>query len=460
MVEQGGETIVALATPRGRGALAVVRVSGTRAHGVVGETIRDNERFVQSGVGKLRRYELVDEEGETVDEITAVKYRAPRSFTGEDMVELICHGSEEIVRTVMGQLVSKGARFAGRGEFTRRAFLNGKTDLMRAEAINQIVEGRTLRGVRRAMRNYLGGYEGRVREWEKALIAAVGDFETVIEFGEEDHVGEHDLVGRSLERLRELKREAHEELAGRRDMVEADEGVEIALVGPPNAGKSTILNRLVGYERALVHASRGTTRDSVSERVRMGAIDARIVDTAGLRRGAGEVERMGVERTWEYVRSAVVVVWVTAADEGWDEEETRIIQERPAGGRIVAIVNKADRGGGAEKVGWLRERGIEAIETAAIEEASREGLGRFIGEAVMAASQRRDADTIIGTERQAGVVARMLEEIERALETAPRSEEVLSFHCRRALEHLEELTGKRTTDEILDRVFGEFCIGK
>jgi tRNA modification GTPase len=363
---------------------------------------------------------------------------------------------------VVGRLVSAGGRYAGRGEFTRRAFLNGKTDLARAEAINQVVSSRSLAGARRAVRNYFGGYGERLTRWEKMLVRALGDLETAIEFGEEEHAAEQDLVGGAREGMSAVMVEAEGELEGRRRVMEADRGVEVALVGPPNAGKSTILNCLLGYERALVHGERGTTRDSVSERVTIGGVEAYVVDTAGIRGGVGEVERMGVERSWDYVRRASVVVWVTAADEDFSEEERGIVEVRGGGDGLVAVVNKTDidRWGGEKKGRWFREKGIDSMATAAIEAANRGGLVAFVTEGVRRAAGKRDADTIILTGRQEEVVSEMIRILREGVEAASEGVEIMAHHCREALGCLEEFTGKRTTDEILERVFGELCIGK
>ncbi|MBD3317095.1 MAG: GTP-binding protein, partial [Chitinivibrionales bacterium] len=452
-MERKVDTIIALATARGRGALAVIRVSGEQSHQIVERSICEKRKFSGSKPGMLKRYTMIHESGDELDEVTAVKYQRPRSFSGEDMVELICHGGEEIVREVLGRLVSAGARYAGRGEFTRRAFENGKTDLVRAEAINQIVNARSIEGAGGAVQAYFGGYEDRIARWEDLLVQTIGHIETIIEFGEEEDIEECGATDSAVGGIETVIREAEEEIERRNRLLEAEKGIEIVLVGPPNAGKSTLFNRILGYERVLVHEERGTTRDSVSERIRIGGVNSYIIDTAGVRYADNEVEKMGVERTWDYVRRSGVIVWVTAANEKFIEEELRILNECAHRKNIIGVVNKVDQSEGSKKGEWFRQEGIECLYTSALRKKTTGNLVEAIGKMVAEIAKHRDSNTIIWSERQEEVVLRMIDYLRNGRARFPNQMEIIAQQCREGLGCLEEFRGKRTTDDILDGVF-------
>ncbi|MBD3391014.1 MAG: GTP-binding protein, partial [Chitinivibrionales bacterium] len=309
-----GSTITALATPRGAAALAMIRVSGPDAFSIVKACLDARERFDRLGARRLALVRFTGPvAGEVVDEVSIVKYAAPGSYTGEDTVEITCHGGLAVVERILEELMDAGAVYAVPGEFTKRAFLNGKMDLARAESVHQVVQSRTTAQHRRAVWNYFGGYRRKLEAWRAGVEEIVSLLETGIEFEEEHEVG--DVSERARENACRLLSDVEKELEGRESMRERERGVQVAFVGPPNAGKSTLLNLVLGYERSIVFGDEGTTRDAVSEWVTWHGHDVKFIDSAGLRSTDQEVERLGVERTWAYIEKCDLVVLVTAADE-------------------------------------------------------------------------------------------------------------------------------------------------
>jgi len=442
------DTIAAVATPAGAGALSVVRVSGPDAIGVV-------SRATAGRAAKLaeRRVSLVtlrDGDGAVIDEALVTVFRGPRSYTGEDLVELSCHGGMLVTRRVFERLLACDARPAGPGEFTQRAFLNGRMDLTQAEAVMDLIGARTELALR-AARVQLEGRLGELVETIRGdLIGELAHLEAYIDFPEEDidsGVGER-MLGNLVAvegRIRALADTAEQGRMLR-------EGVRTVIFGEPNVGKSSLLNRLAGYDRAIVSESAGTTRDTIDEAVNVGGVALVLTDTAGVREVDDEVERAGVERSWRAVEQADLVLEVVDASRA---PEAGSRAARP-GQSSVLVLNKCDLG---EHPGWADSDGVR------VSCLTADGIAELV-ERILGVLHLNEVDW---GEEAVAVNARHRDCLRRAGEALGRGRDLMSsgaapefvaVELREALDQIGAIAGKVDVEEILDGIFSSFCIGK
>ncbi len=451
------ETIVALASAPGRAAVTLVRLSGGEALAVLeGLTGRRRESF-QSRRATLCRLSAA---GRALDEALVTVFRAPHSYTGEDVVELSCHGSPWIVRELIAACVSLGARIARPGEFTCRAFLNGRLDLVQAEAVNDLIRSETAyqaEAARRQLEGHLSGYLFPIR---RRLVDVLSHLETALEFVEED-VSPQDRAA-----LAESLRRCREELAALAGSWQTGrvlrDGARVVLAGRPNVGKSSLFNRLVRAERALVTPHPGTTRDALREYLDVEGVPVWLMDTAGLRGGVlDEVERLGVERSRAAVQEADAVLLVCDGSQAWcaaDEEAWRGVGAVPC----VLVVNKSDLPRCLEPPPEVAGGARALVEVSALTGDGVEELGRVIAGQVGPGQELRTQAGVITNARHRACLERAVAALEAAACRLEEgwSEEFAAYDVRRALDALGELTGAVSTDELLDRIFSEFCIGK
>ena len=441
----GDETIAAIATAPGQGGIGVVRVSGVDALRVVAGLLPAGMRLE---AGRARWVRLVDAEagGAPVDEAVVTYFAAPRSYTTEDVVELACHGAPVLLGWVLGRVLAAGARLAEAGEFTRRALLGGRLDLAQAEAVEDLVRATTMAQARAAAAQLGGALAFALRPVKDRLLNLIAELEAGIDFAEDDLelMPEAAVAGRIGAVLEPLEALAGTYRAGR----VLREGFTLALVGRPNAGKSSLFNRLLGVERAIVTAEPGTTRDVVSEAWQVGGVPVRLVDTAGLRaEPVGEAERAGIVRTGEAMAEADVVLVVLdgAAFVAKDLEMVRGL----AGRAHVVVVNKSDLAGvvleGALAVSALTGDGVEALRGRLLEVMGAAGEG-----AVVTHLRQFEAlgEACAGL-RAAGVAS-----------AASVPHEMVLLDLYRGLAGMDAVTGMTGSEEVLDRIFAGFCVGK
>lgn len=453
------DTIAALATPRGRGALGVIRVSGDRAWEVVGKCLADRDRFFNNPVRQIGLHRFSSPtNGFLIDQITAVRYQSPRSATGENMVEVICHGGDFVVAKVLEALLAAGARYARRGEFSKRAFLNGKASLLQMEAVHALIESGSDAQHGSAVRAVLGEYDSVLKEVRELLEKALVEIEAAIEFPEEDDVKEGEGE-QGLALCREVRVFMEDELAKRERIRRVDQGIVVAIVGEPNVGKSTLFNSMLRAERSLVHGESGTTRDFVSEPMEIAGCKVRLVDTAGIRETEETVERMGAERSWQQAQNAHVVVWVTSAGKEMSETE-RLILRRCGATEVVGVVSKTDLADPAGKLRKCEEAGVRAVGACLVEPESTRGAVGLIEERVGRIAEACGGETLIQNRRQEVEIEGAVEELKAAEEEAGLGDEVVAYRIRCALGRLEEFVGESMPEDILERIFREFCIGK
>ncbi len=441
-------TIAAVATPPGRGAISMVRVSGAGALAAVGALGVDAARLGprKAVLAALRRG------GTALDQALVTWFPGPRSYTGEDVVEIACHGNPVVVAGVMEALLEAGVRAAGPGEFTRRAFENGRLDLTQAEAVAELIAARSDAAARSALALASGALRRRIDAMREVLLGTLAHLEAWIDFPEEDitpdsAAGMRAALGGQLGAVDELLATAD---AGR----VLREGLRTVLAGRPNAGKSSLLNALLGRDRAIVAPEPGTTRDTVEEWVAVEGVPLHLIDTAGIRDdGLGVVERAGVERSRQALAAADLVLHVFDGSQPWGAEESRLAAECP-GERTIRVANKSDlpwAGGAPEgvvRVSAVTGAGLAALRARIVERAWRPG------------SWGEDAVTVNARHRECLMRAREPLAAAMAGLEAGREPALLSVELREALAALASVAGAATSEDVLDKLFLSFCIGK
>lgn len=459
------DTIVAVSTATGRGAIGIVRLSGPQALEIAGKVFRPASGGALSGDSHRMHYgHVVDmSDGQTVDEAMVSVMRAPRTYTREDVVEINCHGGPVAQRAVLRLLVRLGARLAEPGEFTRRAFLNGRIDLTQAESVAAIVAARSSGALRASLRQLEGGLSDRLRAARRGLVNVLAQIEATVDFSDED-VDEldWDAVEKGLEVAEtDLRRLLQTAFVGR----VLEQGVRTAIVGKPNVGKSSLLNALLMRERAIVSDIPGTTRDTVEELMEIGGIPIHLVDTAGIREGRDHVERLGVERSVRAMEQADLVLAVVDLTAAWDEDDDELLRKlEPA--RSIVVVSKADLVGEARR-SEVAERVTSVVSgpLCAVSSLTGEGLDELrqtIERLVTSDRGLHLEEPVLATERQRSLVAEAAAATEAALEGARRhgDEELVCEDMRSAIQALGRITGEELTPDLLDEIFSRFCIGK
>jgi len=446
------DTIVAISTPPGRGGIGVVRLSGPEARKIAAPMLRLSQELA---AGRAIFGELIEpESGERVDEAVVTYFEKPRSYTTDDVVEISAHGSPIVLRQVVEWALERGARLAEPGEFTLRAFLNGRLDLTQAEAVRDLIESRTLYQAKVAAQQLEGALSRRLAPIKKDLVDLIALLEAGIDFAEDDVP-----VQPAPEILRRIAavRAPLETLAASFAFGKlVHEGLTLAIVGRPNVGKSSLFNRLVERERAIVTATPGTTRDLVSETVALGGIPVKLVDTAGLRAALDEAESIGVQKSREALADADLVLVVTDASQpaAEDAELLRQVEDRSH----IVVENKIDLASRNEK----RETRNSFVRTSAL---TGEGIAELRGEIL------RHLGGEAGAQAESGFLTsarhqRLVRDSLAGLAAAERAtrenlpHEMLLLDLYGALRPLDEMTGATTADDILNLIFGSFCIGK
>jgi tRNA modification GTPase len=467
------ETIVAISTPPGRGGIGIVRLSGAHAAEIANGLIRLRGPLEhgRARVGEVPDPDAAVEVSGRIDEAVVTYFAAPNSYTGEDLVEIAAHGSPVILDMLVRAALRRGARLARPGEFTERAFLSGRMDLTQAEAVRDLIEAQTLYQARIAAEQMGGALSRRVRPAKEKLVELISLLEAGIDFAEDDVdvTPDQDIVTRIDTISGELKTLAQSFEHGR--IVHA--GLRLAIVGRPNVGKSSLFNRLLERERAIVTDAPGTTRDLVTDRLSVGGIPVELVDTAGLREALDEAEAIGVRKSRETLAEADVVLVVLDASVPLREDEQALIASL-AHRRALVVRNKADLSESASRrVGEsaalfpgvegmsVGEREIVSVRTSAL---TGEGLGELreaLGNLVRNPAGEGEAG-ILTTLRHYEAVTGAIASLDAARDALPNRvpHEMLLLDLYGALRQLDSLTGETTADDILNRIFSTFCIGK
>ncbi len=459
-MSQTQDCIVALATPQGSGALGIIRLSGEGVFDIVSHWFHPaNKKRSTPLPHKTAVFGKIMCEDTLVDEVLLTAFHGPQSFTGEDSVEISCHGSPFIIKTVLQLCLQHGARMAEKGEFTLRAYLNGKMDLSEAEAVADVIAADNAAAHQLAISQMKGSISKEIGGLRAELVKLASLLELELDFSEEDV----EFADRS-----QLQQLSQEIVATCTRLTQSfslgnaiKKGVPLAIVGAPNAGKSTLLNALLKENRAIVSDIEGTTRDSIEEELNIGGIAFRVIDTAGIRETQDEIENLGIARTFEKVQQAAIVLWLVdmsqpPTEDTYTAQKAQLQEHLTEQQKLFVIGNKSDKAQGNPPAYLRTDAQIAAKAGTALDQLESlltehiKSLGWDEGVTLISSARHQDA-----LQKTKEALARMLEGMEMGIPS-----DLLAQDLRQALHFLGEITGEISSDEILGSIFSQFCIGK
>jgi tRNA modification GTPase len=467
MISSEKDTIAAIATPIGEGGISVIRVSGSGAFAIVDRCFKGKKRLTDSPSHTIHYGTIVGSDGFVLDNVLAMVYKSPRSYTGENTVEVSCHGGIFVTKRILTEILSRGARLAEAGEFSKRAFLNGKIDLSQAEAIADLIQSQTELSHRASVTQLHGKLSVEIESLRNSLIETMGLLELELDFVEDgyafvDRSKVKNQINSAIQIVEELMRSYGQGKIYR-------EGVSVVLAGAPNVGKSSILNRLLNENRAIVTDIPGTTRDTIEESLNIGGILFKVIDTAGLRETGDIVELEGVARTKQKIAESDILMVVLDASrqmESWEKESLiSVIQKKEnVSTRCIFVVNKVDLN--PKTNGFLSPeitRDNPVVKTSALTGVGLDELKKeMIRQALSGNQHSPDGSAVVTNTRHFHALKSAHASLLLALNSINEgaSNEFAAVDIRASLDSLGEITGAVTTDEILNSIFSRFCIGK
>lgn len=461
------DTIAAISTPRGKGGVALIRISGPEAAAVGDRVFRPKNKKALSGHAEREAvFGEIISGAAVIDTGLAVLFRAPRSFTGEDTVEVSCHGGVLVTAAVLGAALSAGARQAEAGEFTRRAYAAGKLTLSEAESLGMLLDARTDAQLRLARGGMSGSVSKAVGEICERISAVLGDIYARIDFPDED-LGELSAA-EVVECVKGIRADAEKLRSTYSTGRAIAEGIPTVICGRTNAGKSTLYNRLTGEASAIVTADEGTTRDVLTETVSFGGVTLRLSDTAGIREGRDEAERVGIGRAKDKIRESELVLFVIDGSRAPDGDEYALADELAArdGGRVAAILSKSDLTGGSagadRNAAALWERFPDRVSLSAESGEGMDALAALVGGMFIDGSLSPETDAVVQNARQYAALGEAIGAIIDAEETLSigYSPDIAGISLEEALSALRSVDGRGVCAEVVDNIFSKFCVGK
>ncbi len=461
------DTICAISTPAGTGAISVIRISGKEAISVADSIFRSaksSKRLADSQSHRAHFGYIINRYEEVIDEVVVTVFVSPHSFTGEDSVEIACHGSQYIQQQILQLLLENGCRLGSPGEFTQRAFLNGKLDLSQAEAVADLIAANSAASHRMALSQMKGSFSNELIKLREKLLKFVSLVELELDFNEEDV----EFVSRT--ELKELAQNIEEAIARLANSFRLGNvlknGVPVALVGETNVGKSTLLNVLLNEDRAIVSDIHGTTRDVIEDIVNINGIAFRFIDTAGIRDTKDKIEKLGIDRTFQKIEQASIVLWLIDCTQFSERIEwlTESIMKRAKNKKVILVFNKIDKI--AEEEREVLNELFECFEGERIYISAKNKINvQELQNALVKAAQIPElqaGDVVVSNVRHYEALQKALDAIRRVINglDAEISNDFVSQDIRESMHYLGEITGEISTDEVLGNIFRNFCIGK
>ena len=437
------ETIAAVATAHGVGSISIIRLSGADALGLALKLTK-----ITSLVPRYATLTKIYADGELIDEALLIYFKAPHSFTGEDVVEFQLHGGLVVANLILGELIKNGARPARAGEFSKRALINGKMDVSKIEAINSLINAKSEDSVKIIARTMRGDLAKFANEIRSELVKTLAFVETSIDYADDDLPA--DLLESISQMLQQNSAKLDKIVAISQSRKGLLEGFKIAIVGKPNVGKSSILNSLLSYERAIISDEAGTTRDSIEEALKIGTHLVRIIDTAGIRKNAGKIEQIGISYSLRAIEEADVILAVFDASQEADEQDNEILELlKKSQKKIFYVLNKCDLG-----VKFISPENPIKI-------CAKQGTDEIINSLKAYLDAQETSEILLNSTRQISSCEAASEAIKRALNLLAESElELFAYELNTATEQISSITRPFERSEILDEMFSNFCLGK
>ncbi len=452
------DTIAAISTPRGEGGIGIVRISGDKSFEILNKIFRKKSPNSDLGFSKFN-YGFIYDEEKIIDEVMIVRLKAPKTYTCEDIVEINCHGGNLITEKVLEIVLRHGARHAEAGEFTKRAFMNGRIDLSQAEAVIDLIHGKTEKSISLSMDQLRGDLKEKIQKFKKALLDVTAHVNVVLDYPEE---GIDDPLPENLRiNLEKVFEEANILIESYDKGKKIKDGIKTVIVGKPNVGKSTLLNSILKEERAIVTHVAGTTRDIIEEIINIKGIPLVLVDTAGIRETEDIVENIGVEKSKEFIEKADLVLLVLDNSRELEKEDKEVIEKiKENNKKVIVLLNKIDL---PKKLDISEYNFENIVEISAKDNIGIENMEDTIYSFIVDKNVENSGEKLIITNiRHKTALEKTKDSIKSIFETIDMGlpMDLISVDLKEALDSLSEITGEITSEDILDHVFGNFCVGK
>ena len=452
------DTIAAISTPRGEGGIGIVRISGDKSFEILNKIFRKKSPNNDLGFSKFN-YGFIYDEEKIIDEVMIVRLKAPKTYTCEDIVEINCHGGNLITEKVLEIVLRQGARHAEAGEFTKRAFMNGRIDLSQAEAVIDLIHGKTEKSISLSMDQLRGDLKEKIKHFKKALLDVTAHVNVVLDYPEE---GIDDPLPANLRiNLEKVFEEANILIESYDKGKKIKDGIKTVIVGKPNVGKSTLLNSILKEERAIVTHVAGTTRDIIEEIINIKGIPLVLVDTAGIRETEDIVENIGVEKSKEFIEKADLVLLVLDNSRELEKEDKEVIEKiKENNKKVIVLLNKIDL---PKKLDISEYNFENIVEISAKDNIGIENMEDTIYSFIVDKNVENSGEKLIITNiRHKTALEKTKDSIKSIFETIDMGlpMDLISVDLKEALDSLSEITGEITSEDILDHVFGNFCVGK
>ena len=452
------DTIAAISTPKGEGGIGIIRISGDKSFEILSKIFNTKNPNKDLGFYKFN-YGFIHDKGKIIDEVMIVRMKAPKTYTCEDVVEINCHGGHFVTEKVLELVLKNGARHAEKGEFTKRAFMNGRIDLSQAEAVMDLIHGKTEKSISLSIDQLRGDLKNKINNFKKSLLDVTAHVNVVLDYPEE---GIDDPLPENLRKnLEKVYKEANLLIESYDKGKKIKEGIKTVIVGKPNVGKSTLLNSLLREERAIVTHIPGTTRDIIEEIINIKGIPLVLTDTAGIRKTDDIVENIGVEKSKQLIEKADLILLVLDASEKLEKEDMEVIEKiKENNKKTIVLLNKIDLERKLDLSSYNLENIVEisAKDNIGIEEMEDKIYSYIVEEDVENTSEK----LIITNIRHKTALEKTKEAVKNIFETIDTGMpmDLISVDLKEALDSLSEITGEISSEDILEHIFGNFCVGK